>query len=107
MTDRESPLSSEPERAAADRGGTGEKRPRTAYLLQRRYQMYGRLAAVLGAVVGIGLVAYSLGPMLAAGGRVPLGSFVVALLIIVALAFVPWLVVRWRWRLLKASLDDY
>ena len=108
MTDRDSPPSPEPGRKETpQRSGAGEKRPRTVYVLQRRYRLLGRLAAVIGAAVGVGLVTYSLAPAMLAGARVPLASFVVALLIIAALAFLPWLVVRWRWRSLKATLDDY
>lgn len=82
------------------------KRPRTAYLLQRRYRQLSRLAALVGAALGVALVAYSLGPSIAAGERLPLASFAVGALIIAALAIIPYAVVRWRWRRLKASLDD-
>jgi len=107
MTDRYSPLPPKPPRdRAPQRGGAREKRPRTVYLLQRRYQLLGRLVAVIGGAVGLALVAYSLGPSIIAGDRVPMASFVVAAVIIAALAIIPYGLVRWHWRVVKASLDD-
>ena len=85
----------------------GEKRPRTVYLLQRRYRMLSRLAAAVGGAIGIGLVAYSLVPALLAGERVPPMSFVIAAIIIGAMALVPYGLVEWRWRRRKADLQDY
>jgi len=84
----------------------GDKRPRTAYLLHRRYRLLSRLAATVGGGVGLALVAYSLGPPLIAGAPVPMASFILGAAIIATLAIIPYLAVRWRWRLVKASLDD-
>ena len=107
MTDRDSPLPPKPPRdRAPQRGGAREKRPRTVYLLQRRYQLLSRLVAVIGAAVGLALVAYSLWPSIIAGDRVPLASFLVGAAIIAALAIIPHVLVRWRWRVVKASLDE-
>ena len=107
MIDRASSLPSEPGRAGtSQRGGAREKRPRTAYRLHRRYQLLGRLAAVIGGAVGSALVAYSLWPSIIAGDRVPLASFLVGAAIIAALAIIPYVLVRWRWQVVKASLDD-
>ncbi len=86
--------------------GRGGKRPRTAYRLYRRYRALSRLAAVSGAGVGVVLVAFNLGPALAAGEWVPASSYVVAFAIVAALAIIPYGFLRWRWRRLKAQLND-
>jgi uncharacterized membrane protein YbhN (UPF0104 family) len=84
----------------------GEKRPRTILRLYRRYRLLSRLAALLGGAVGIGLVAYSLLPVVMDGGRLPPTSFVVGGIIVGLMALVPYRVVRWRWRVVKATLED-
>jgi len=68
--------------------------------------MLGRLAALVGGAAGTAVVAYSLGPAVLAGARVPMASYVVAGAIIGALTIVPYVLVHWRWRMVKASLDD-
>jgi hypothetical protein len=101
--------SSKIESAAAQqqpRRSTPQRRPRTAYAIYRRYRLWSRLAALLGAVSGVALVAYSLVPIMLAGDRVPPTSFVVAAIIVAAAALVPYFIVRWRWRRIKATLDD-
>ena len=90
-------------RSAASRH---EKRPRTAYLAYRRYRLLGHLALVLGATAGLALVAYSLVSAILAGERVPPTSFAIAGMIIAAMALLPYGLVRWRWRKLRATLED-
>jgi drug/metabolite transporter (DMT)-like permease len=66
----------------------------------------GRLALVLGAAAGLALVAYSLVPPILAGERVPPTSFAVAGLMIATMALLPYAMVRWRWRKLRATLEE-
>ena len=106
MTDRVS-SSSEPGREGTSlRSEPRQKRPRTVYLLQRRYRMLSRVAALIGGAIGLALVVYSLGPPIVAGAQVPMASYIVAGAIIGALAIIPHVLVQWRWRMVKASLDD-
>ncbi len=107
MTGSISPMKADDDHAGSPRRITERrKRPRTAYLLYRRYRLFGRLAAALGGAAGLGLVAYSLLPAIAAGARVPPTTVAVAGIIVAGMALVPYSLVRWRWRLIKETLDD-
>ena len=107
MTDSASSSSSDTAARSAQRPrGAREKRPRTNYLLYRRYRLLGHLALVLGAAVGLALVAYSLVPTILAGQRVPPTTFAIAGMIVGAMALLPYSLVRWRWRKLRARLED-
>ncbi|MEZ5862556.1 MAG: hypothetical protein R3D25_00140 [Geminicoccaceae bacterium] len=80
-----------------------EKRLHTAYLQRQRYRRIGRAAAVVGGVVGAGVVGLALGQAEAAGEPVPPGSWALGLAIVVVSALVPWALVRWRWRSLRQT----
>ena len=86
--------------------GGREKRPRTTYVLYRRYRLMSRLAAAIGAATGLALVAYSLVPPILAGERVSPTSFAIAGVMIAAMALLPYSFVRWRWRKLRAELEE-
>lgn len=107
MTDS-APSSPAPSDAGAARSTAGrhEKRPRTTYLVYRRYRLMGRLALALGGAAGLVLVAYSLVPSLLAGERVPPTTFAIAGVIIAAMALLPYSLVRWRWRQIRARLEE-
>jgi hypothetical protein len=45
-------------------------------------------------------------PPIAAGERVPPTSFAVAGLMIATMALLPYAMVRWRWRKLRATLEE-
>lgn len=78
-----------------------KRRPRSIYILHRRYRLLERWAAVIGGAVGLGFAAFALFPPLMAGERVPAGSFVIAALLVAALAIIPYALVRWRWRVIR------
>ena len=107
MTDS-APSSPASSAAGSARAATSrpEKRPRTTYLVYRRYRLLGRVALVLGAAAGLALVAYSLVPSMLAGERLPPTSFAVAGVMIVAMALLPYGMVRWRWRNIRARLEE-
>lgn len=83
-----------------------EKRLRSSYVRQRRYEQLAAGAAIAGAVVGLVLTAAALLPAVSAGQTVPPTSFAIALIIIIALAVLPYMTVRWRWRQIRRQLDD-
>ncbi len=83
-----------------------ERRPRTAYLWYRRYREVGRLALLAGGASGLLLSGAALLPPLLAGERVPAGSFLVATLLVLATALVPYAVVRWRWSVWRRRLEE-
>ncbi len=107
MTDSASSTRAETGVGSAQRPAGGRaKRPRTTYLVYRRYRLMGHLALVLGAAAGLALVAYSLVPSILAGERVPPTSFAIGGLLIAAMALLPHGLVRWRWRKLRARLEE-
>ena len=107
MTDGVSSTRPEAGAGATQRPPAGrEKRPRTTYVLYRRYRLMSRLAAAIGAAAGLALVAYSLVPTILAGERVPPTSFAVAGVMIATMTLVPYALVRWRWRKLRATLEE-
>jgi len=81
-----------------------EKRLHTAYVQRRRYRRIGRTAAVVGGVLGAGIVGLALGLAYAAGEPVPAASWAVGVAIVALAALVPWALVRWRWRTLRRTL---
>jgi len=83
-----------------------KQRPRTIYVLHRRYQSAARWAAVIGAAVGVAIVVAALGPALLAGEPLPPASFAIGLGIIALAALLPYALVRRRWRRIKEDHDD-
>lgn len=83
-----------------------EKRLRSSYVRQRRYEQIAVGSAIFGAVVGLLLTGAALMPAIAAGKSVPPTSFVIGLIIILALTLLPYMAVRWRWRQIRRQLDD-
>ncbi len=83
-----------------------EKRLRSSYVLYRRYKKAAEAAAIAGAAIGMALTTAALMPAISGGETVPPSSFVIGLFIIVALAGLPYLAIRWRWRQIKSQLDD-
>ena len=60
-----------------------------------------------GGFLGLLITVIALGPLIAAGEQVPIGSFVVAIMLMAALAFIGHAVVRWRWRVVRSRYEDY
>ena len=83
-----------------------EKRLRSRFVLQRRYEQLATGSAIVGSAIGLVLTGAALVPAVSAGEDVPPTSFAIGLVIIVALAALPYLAVRWRWRQIRSQLDD-
>ena len=55
----------------------------------------------MGGLAGLGISLLALLPALAAGEKVPLASFGIAILLIATSTLVPYLFVRWRWHVIR------
>lgn len=82
------------------------KRPRTIYRLRCRYRRAARWAAVIGALVGIGVVAAALVPAIVAGRHVPMASYAIGLGITALAALLPYALVRRRWRSIRERHEE-
>ena len=51
--------------------------------------------------MGLGISLLALLPALAAGEKVPIASFGIAILLIATSTLVPYLFVRWRWHVIR------
>lgn len=83
-----------------------EPRPRTIYVLHRRYKRMARWAAMIGGAVGFAVVGAALGHSLAAGEPVPLATYAIGLGIIAIAALLPYALVRRRWRHLREHYEE-
>lgn len=83
-----------------------EKRLRSRFVLQRRYEQLAAGSAIVGSAIGLVLTGAALVPAVSAGEDVPPTAFAIGLIIIIALAVLPYMAVRWRWRQIRSELDD-
>jgi hypothetical protein len=83
-----------------------EKRLRSSYIRKRRYDQLATSSAIVGAAIGLMLTGAALVPSISSGETVPLASFGIGLVIIIGLAFLPYMAVRWRWRHIRSQFDD-
>ena len=83
-----------------------EKRLRSSFVRQRRYEQIATGSAIVGAAIGLVLTGAAFLPAISAGETVPPTSFAIGLVIIIALALLPYMAVRWRWRQIRSQLDD-
>jgi hypothetical protein len=69
----------------------GDKRPRTFFVVQRRYKRARWVTTVLGALVAMAAIAW-------ADGLVPdMGFYGGSAVLILAGTLAPWLIVGWLW----------
>lgn len=83
-----------------------EKRLRSSYVRQRRFEQIATGSAIVGAAAGLVLTGAALVPAVSAGKEIPPASFAIGLMIIVGLALLPYLAVRWRWRQIRRQMDE-
>ena len=75
----------------------GDKRPRTFFVVQRRYKRARWIAMVAGALVGTAAIVCA-DVNLRADGFVPdMGFYGGSIALLLAGAMVPWLFVSWLW----------